>query len=95
MARVVPPGPIILPGIIWLPGDIIPGAGIWAPGVASPPGPIIAPGFICSSGFIICSPGFIWLQQAIGHGGANDLPKTPTNRELLEKMRPERVPDLR
>lgn len=48
-------GPIIPPGII-------------LPGVIWLPGPIIAPGFIRSSGFIICSPGFIWLQQAIGPG---------------------------
>jgi hypothetical protein len=58
---IIPPG-IISPGVILLPGDIIP------PGVIWPPGPIIAPGFMCSSGFIICSPGFIWLQQAICPG---------------------------
>jgi hypothetical protein len=55
----MPPGPIILPGII------SPGA-IWLPGVIWPPGAIIAPGFMCSSGFI-------WLQQSIGPGPACSL----------------------
>jgi hypothetical protein len=54
-------GPIIPPGTVILPGIISPGV-IWLPGR------IIAPGFMCSSGFIICSPGFIWLQQAIDAG---------------------------
>jgi hypothetical protein len=36
---------------------------------------------MCSSGFIICSPGFIWLQQAIGPGPICP-PRGPPKLEL-------------
>jgi hypothetical protein len=86
---IIPPG-IISPGVMWLPGDIIP------PGVIWPPGPIIAPGFMCSSGFIIWSPGFIWLQQAIApdpmcsfHGPAKlELRKNPEKKIAATMNKP-------
>jgi hypothetical protein len=65
---IIPPGPIIPLCII-------------SPGVIWLPVPIIAPGFMCSSGFIICSPGFIWLQQAIGPGPIC-WPVGPLRRQL-------------
>ena len=71
---ITPPGPIILPGII-------PAGGIW------PAGGDVAPGFICSPGFIICSPGFMWLQQAIGPGPICSSPWPP---KLQLKKNPEK-----